>query len=108
MDNHRYEKDAPMKIGDLIWLCAGIGMGAAVVLYDTEAQESIACQVYKVAARPVTSYILKPPACTPTTTVVYKACPQTTEKAEPVSEPIETKAEEKPRRHRRHWRRRHW
>ena len=70
------------------------------------------CSLYKVDMRTVTSYALKPPPAE----IVYKACPQTTEKAcvtkapENDTQPELSNADDtqKPRRHRRHRVRRHW
>lgn len=96
-----------MKLTETIWLCAGIGIGLAATLYDAETPDMSACQTYKVAAKPVTAYVLKPPP----SPVIYKACPQVTQKVEPVAvEPQVVKQEEepKPRRHRRHRVRRYW
>ena len=95
-----------MKLTETLWLCAGIGIGLAVTLYEAETPDMSACQVYRVAAKQVTAYVLKPPP----SPVIYKACPQVTERAENVSEQEVAKADEsKPPRKRRHHRvRRVW
>lgn len=71
-----------------------------------------ACGTYKVINKVATSYVLKPPPAE----VVYKACPQTTEKACVTKTPendtqpelSNTDDTQKPRRHRRHRVRRYW
>lgn len=94
-----------MKQSDFAYVAVGVFIGAAVVFYDTDTPRNDTCETYKVNRKIVTSYALKPPPAE----VRYEACPQTTVKAEPVSETIETKAEEPPRRHKRHHRvRRYW
>jgi len=84
----------------------GIIIGAGLTLAASPTPVwNVKCQTYGVSHKVATAYVLKPPPAE----VVYKACPQVTEKAEPVSEPEITKADEsKPRRHRRHRVRRYW
>jgi hypothetical protein len=87
-------------------LMAGIFIGAFIaVLTAPIVPPKNDCSVYRVDSRAVTSYVLKPPPAE----VIYKACPQVTEKVESVSEPEVAKADDsKPRRHRRHRVRRYW
>lgn len=84
----------------------GIIIGAGLMMAATPVpMQDLKCQTYGVSHKVATAYVLKPPP----SPVVYKACPQVTEKAEPVSQPEITKAEEpKPVRHRRHRVRRNW
>lgn len=94
---------------DTAYIAAGMFAGVAVVFYQVDTPRADKCETYKVSQKLATAYVLRPPPAE----VRYEACPQTTVKAEPVSEPIETKAEqpveEKPRRHRRHHKvRRYW
>jgi hypothetical protein len=85
----------------------GIIIGAGLMLAATPTPVwNVKCQTYGVSHKVATSYVLRSPPAE----VVYKACPQVTEKAEPVSEPEIAKVDEiKPRHHRRHHRvRRYW
>lgn len=98
-----------MRVNNVAWVALGTFIGVGIVFYQVDMPKHSDCQTYRVASKTVTAYVLKPPPAE----VRYEACPQTTVKAEPVSETIETKAEqpveEKPRRHRRHHRvRRYW
>ena len=100
----------------------GIIIGAGLMLAATPVpMRDLKCQTYGVSHKVATSYVLKPPPAE----VVYKACPQTTEKACVSSKPENVtqgdltntsdtqvnetpKNEHDPRRHRRHRVRRHW
>ncbi len=103
-------------------LMAGIFIGASIaVLTAPIVPAKTDCSVYRVDSRAVTSYVLKPPPAE----VIYKACPQTTEKVcvSPKPENVtqgdltntsdtqvneKPKNEHEPRRHRRHRVRRYW
>lgn len=96
-------------LGDAFWLTAVFFAGclaAFAVMPDPPTRNE--CVTYKIAQKTATAFVLKPPPPIEHVTVVKEACPMPQPAAEPVSETIETKAEEKPRhrRHRRH--RRHW
>jgi hypothetical protein len=100
-----------MRMNNYAYLAAGIAIGVAVVFYQVDTPRADKCETYKVAAKVATAYVLKPPAQEPT--VIYKACPQTTENVDPVNT-LEKRVEEtpknehEPRRRRRHRVRRYW
>jgi hypothetical protein len=85
-----------------LYLCimAGICMGGiGAIMFEPDPVDNDSCGTYKVRNKVATAYVLRPPPAE----VVYKACPQTTQKCEPVAEsqpdPV---VEEKPRKHRHH------
>lgn len=97
------------------WIIYGTGVAVGLVLGFFAAptpEQTDSCSVFKVDRKPVTSYVLKPPPAE----VVYKACPQTTEKVcvtkipENDTQPELSNANDtqKTRRHRRHRVRRYW
>ena len=93
------------------FLCACAGAAVTMISAPNPADKD-ACGTYKVRNKVATSYVLKPPPAE----VVYKACPQTTEKVcvspKPESDTQPdlsvTENTQKPRRHRRHRVRRYW
>lgn len=91
-----------MKTSEILYLGVGMAIGVGVVFYQIDTPRSETCGTYKVAAKSVTAYVLKPPAQEPI--VLRAACPQVTEKAENITEPEIAKADESkpPHRHRRH------
>lgn len=86
----------------LVTALMGAGLAAAVTVPATPvATMSGECQTYSVRQKAVTSYVLKPPPAE----VIYKACPQVTQK---VCEPpvaSEEQVDESPKPARRHHRR---
>lgn len=95
------------------FLIFGVGVIAGVIICATAEPlpGSINhCEVFKVAHKPVTAFVLKPPpAPAPIEHVVKEAC--VSPKPENVTQPELTIADDtqKPRRHRRHRRhRRYW
>jgi len=94
-----------MKTSEIIYLGVGMAIGVGVVFYQIDTPRQETCGTYKVAAKSVTAYVLKPPAQEPI--VLRAACPQVTKLPEIESKAEATNADERPRRrHRRH--RRYW
>jgi hypothetical protein len=92
-----------MRMNNYAYLGAGMLIGVGIVFYQVDTPKADKCETYKVSEKVATAYVLKPPP----SEVVYKACPQVTERVENVSEPEITKAEEtKSRRRHRRWHRR--
>jgi hypothetical protein len=107
---------------NVAYLAAGMFIGVGIVFYQIDTPHSVSCGTYKVASKIETAYVLKPPPAE----VIYKACPQTTEKVYVTKTPenvtqsdltntSDTQVKETPknehetRRHRRHHRvRRYW
>jgi hypothetical protein len=89
----------------------GIIIGAGLTMISVPIpSQGVKCQTYGVTHKVVTAYVLKPPPAPPPEHIVVKeACPQITERAENVSEPEISKADEsKPRKRRHHRIRRYW
>lgn len=101
---------------NVLYIALGIAIGAGIVFYQVDTPRADRCETYKVARKPVTAFVLKPPPAPPAEpVVVYKACPQTTQVSPTPESQINTDEKmesinqtDKQRRHRRHWRRRHW
>lgn len=88
----------------LVTALMGAGLAAAVTIPATPVPVmNSECQTYRVRQKAVTAYVLKPPPAE----VIYKACPQVTQKCEApkVEEPTAEPVKEAPRRHHRRHRR---
>lgn len=100
-----------MNLKDCAYIGLGTFIGVAVIFYQIDTPRSEACQTYKVATKPVTAYVLKPPPPPlPDPIIIKEKCPAPDNlKLSDEKPEIIEQAEDKPRRHhRRHWRRRHW
>lgn len=93
-------------------MIAGFVGGMALVFYQADAPLKNGCETYKIRAKPVTAYVLKPPPAPPADPVIIKEkCPVVLTESEKVNTSDERVEEvnTKPRRHRRHHRvRRYW
>ena len=101
-----------MKPINAAYLALGTFIGVGVVFYQIDTPRADKCETYRVARKPVTAFVLKPPPAPPADPVIIKeACPRVSQNAENETQAELSNADEtqKTRRHRRHHRwRRYW
>lgn len=92
-----------------VYFMGGLLAGMGLIFYHVDTPVKDDCEAYKVRAKPVTAYILKPPYQAPE--IIHEKCPvlknpEIINQSEPV---VNETVEEKPRhrrrlrRHRRYW-----